>query len=92
MKFLEQPREFGLKEEFSHSRGVDPTSGIDTKASYGSDVRRLVFDPALRFAGLRQESKTRLDESMKVRFKDNEGELCMITSDEGVRVPSQLLG
>ena len=71
---------------------MDPTSGIDTKASYGSDVRRLVFDPAPRFAGLRQELKTRLDESMKVRFKGNEGELCMITSDEEVRVPSQLLG
>ena len=69
---------------------MDPTLGVDTKASYGSDVRRLVFDPALRFAGLGQELKTHLDESMKVRFRDNKGELCMIMSDEEVRVPSQL--
>jgi peptidoglycan hydrolase-like protein with peptidoglycan-binding domain len=55
------------------------------KAICGDDVRRLSIDPTMRFAGLQDEVKTRFnlsEDSLKLKFKDDEGELCLVSTDE----------
>jgi len=58
---------------------------IAVKAIFGDDVRRFSIDPALKFAGLKEEVKTRFGisaDNLMMKFKDDEGELCRITGDD----------
>jgi hypothetical protein len=70
---------------------------IAVKAVHGGDTRRFAYDPALKFAGLKEEVKARFgltDDNLKLTFKDDEGELCLVTGDtelaEAVRIASTL--